>query len=186
MQQFDDQSEDLALVAAMALEEFKERAFLILVGRYKQKIYHHSRSMLGQHDDAHDATQNTFIKLWEKHQTFKGKSGFYTWLYRIASNEALNILRKRKRMPTLLPELEAEQIAHNINGADSKAIEQVLERALSRLPPKQRMVFCLRYFQEISYAELSAFLNTSESALKASYHFALKKIEKELRGYENI
>lgn len=173
--------EDAVLIREMADAQLREKAYLMLVTRYKQRIYQHVRTILHHHEDAHDATQNTFIKLWEKHHTYKGNAAFYTWLYRIASNEALSMLRKRKNTPQTL-----DDGMHDYAGSglfhDSKpgSIEQKLAQAIQQLPNKQRMVFCLRYFQNLSYAELSAFLNTSESALKASYHFALKKIEKTL------
>ncbi len=178
----DEITDDAVLIREMADEQLRERAFMTLVSRYKQRVYLHVRSILHHHDDAHDAAQNTFIKLWEKHHMFKGNSSVYTWLYRIASNEALTILRKRKKMPQPfadgMNDLGVSGLFHH---ASPGSIEQKLERAIQNLPNKQRMVFCLRYFQNISYAELSAFLNTSESALKANYHFALKKIEKQLK-----
>ena len=173
--------DDAALIQEMADERLREKAFLMLVTRYKQRIYQHVRTILHHHEDAHDATQNTFIKLWEKHHTYKGNAAFYTWLYRIASNEALSMLRKRKNTPQPMNDeilvLAGTGLFHETKAG---SIEQKLEKAIQQLPNKQRMIFCLRYFQNLSYAELSAFLNTSESALKASYHFALKKIEKTL------
>lgn len=173
--------DDAVLIREMAVEQLKEKAFLMLVTRYKHRIYQHVRTILHHHEDAHDATQNTFIKLWEKHHTYKGNAAFYTWLYRIASNEALSMLRKRKNMPQLMNDGMQEYTGSSLfHESKAGSIEQKLEQAIQQLPNKQRMVFCLRYFQNLSYAELSAFLNTSESALKASYHFALRKIEKTL------
>jgi RNA polymerase sigma factor (sigma-70 family) len=177
----DELKDDTALIREMADEQLKEKAFLILVARYKLRIYHHVKTILHHHDDAHDAAQNTFIKLWEKHHTYKGNSAVYTWLYRIASNEALSMLRKRRNAPQTMndgiQELPETGLFHQTQAG---SIEQKLEKAIRQLPHKQRLVFCLRYFQNLSYAELSSFLNTSESALKASYHFALKKIEKSI------
>jgi RNA polymerase sigma-70 factor (ECF subfamily) len=159
----------------------KEHAYVLLVKRYKQRVYQLTRSILHNHEDANDATQNTFIKLWEKHHSFKGNSGLFTWLYRVASNESLAILRKAKRLPFLFTDMPPADTAGTLflNTKPGSA-EQKLEQAIKSLPDRQRMIFCLRYFSDLSYAEISAYLNISESALKSSYHFALKKIELQL------
>ncbi|MEN9510712.1 MAG: hypothetical protein RLZZ370_531 [Bacteroidota bacterium] len=164
----------------MADQGLKERAFLLLVCRYKHKVYQLTRSILHNHEDANDATQNTFIKLWEKHHSFKGEAGLFTWLYRIASNESLAILRKSKKLPRLFSDAPPQESGSLFLQARSGSMEQKLELAIKSLPDRQRMIFCLRYFSDLSYAEISSFLNISESALKSSYHFALKKIEIQL------
>lgn len=180
MEPLNEHTDDFTLIRFMADQGSKERAFILLVGRYKQRIYQLTRSILHNHEDANDATQNTFIKLWEKHDSFKGNAALYTWLYRIASNESLAILRKSKRQPKLFTDAPPTESGTIFPHAKTGSMEQKLEQAIKALPDRQRMVFCLRYFTDLSYAEISTHLNISESALKSSYHFALKKIELQL------
>lgn len=152
--------------------------FVEIVRRYQQQIYYHCRNLLLSHDDADDAAQNTFIKVWQNANQFKGDSRLRTWVYRIATNESINLIRKRK--PTIdfdeaQPEM-ADLITEDLYlSGDDIALK--LQKALCYLPFKQKLVFTLRYFEDLSYAEIAVLTSTSEGALKASYHHAVKKLE---------
>ena len=161
------------------LSQKKERdAFKIIVNTYHQKIYWHVRRIVVHHDDANDVTQNTYLKIWKALPKFKGNSNIYTWIYRIATNEAITFLSKKK------PSISFEDINFSepisnfqtdlLNGND---IQLKLEKAILQLPPKQRIVFNLRYFEELKYKDIAKITDTSIGALKASYHLAVKKIE---------
>ena len=152
--------------------------FVEISRRYQQQIYYHCRNLLLSHDDADDAAQNTFIKVWQNANQFKGESRLRTWVYRIATNESINLIRKRK--PTIdfdeaQPEM-ADMITEDLNlSGDDIALK--FQKALCYLPFKQKLVFTLRYFEDLSYAEIAVLTSTSEGALKASYHHAVKKLE---------
>ena len=152
--------------------------FVEISRRYQQQIYYHCRNLLLSHDDADDAAQNTFIKVWQNANQFKGESQLRTWVYRIATNESINLIRKRK--PTIdfdeaQPEM-ADMITEDLYlSGDDIALK--LQKALCYLPFKQKLVFTLRYFEDLSYAEIAVLTSTSEGALKASYHHAVKKLE---------
>ncbi len=152
--------------------------FVEISRRYQQQIYYHCRNLLLSHDDADDAAQNTFIKVWQNANQFKGESRLRTWVYRIATNESINLIRKRK--PTIdfdeaQPEM-ADMITEDLYlSGDDIALK--LQKALCYLPFKQKLVFTLRYFEDLSYAEIAVLTSTSEGALKASYHHAVKKLE---------
>ncbi|MGD1841619.1 MAG: RNA polymerase sigma factor [Thermonemataceae bacterium] len=168
------------------LEKFKEAesqhyAFNQLVTKYQEKIYWLVRKMVIDHEDADDLTQEVFIKVWQNLSSFKEQSKLYTWIYRIAVNECLAFLKKKKRK-FLLPindvskELTQKLTAdpYTVSG-DEIALK--LQKAILTLPDKQRLVFHMKYFDEMKYSEISAILETSVGALKASYHLAVKKIE---------
>jgi len=152
--------------------------FVEISRRYQQQIYYHCRNLLLSHDDADDAAQNTFIKVWQNANQFKGESRLRTWVYRIATNESINLIRKRK--PTIdfdeaQPEM-ADMITEDLYlSGDDIALK--LQKALCNLPFKQKLVFTLRYFEDLSYSEIAVLTSTSEGALKASYHHAVKKLE---------
>jgi len=152
--------------------------FVEISRRYQQQIYYHCRNLLLSHDDADDAAQNTFIKVWQNANQFKGESRLRTWIYRIATNESINLIRKRK--PTIdfdeaQPEM-ADMITEDLYlSGDDIALK--LQKALCYLPFKQKLVFTLRYFEDLSYSEIAVLTSTSEGALKASYHHAVKKLE---------
>lgn len=176
--------EDKELLELFKQNESQNYAFNLLVRKYQQKIYWHIRKMVIDHDDADDLTQETFVKVWQNLHTFQGNSQLYTWIYRIATNECLNFLRKKKQkffLPIadvskeLLRKLETDTY---ISG-DEVSIR--LQKALLKLPEKQRLVFNMKYFDDLSYEEISEILGTSVGALKASYHHAVKKIEDEMK-----
>lgn len=140
--------------------------------------------MLIDHDDALDASQNVFIKAWNALDNFEGKSKISTWLYRITHNECLDLLRKRKRIAGVsLEDLEHRlpEVLQADERFDGDEIEQALQVAIALLPEKQKAVFLLRYFEDKSYAEIAEITDTTEGALKASYHHAVKKIEAHLK-----
>lgn len=158
----------------------KEKAFTAIIKKYQEKLYWHIRRMVVQHEDANDVLQNMFIKVWNGLENFREDSQLYTWLYRIATNESLTFLEQQKRKAAVsLSDVEngLEDKLKAERNFDSNKIEWKLQLAMQQLPDKQRTVFSLRYYDEMPYEEMSRVLETSEGALKASYHHAVKKIE---------
>jgi RNA polymerase sigma factor (sigma-70 family) len=173
--------EDAELLALFQKPETRHVAFNQLVRKYQRKIYMVIRKMVIIHEDADDLTQDVFIKVWHSLDTFKAQSALFTWLYRIAVNEALGHLR-RKRTRFFLPihDVEGELTIHLAAPSaylDGDEASLKLQLALLKLPTKQRLVFNLKYFEDLTYAEISEITTTSVGALKASYHLAVKKIE---------
>lgn len=163
--------------------ETSEQGFRILVKEYQERIYWHIRRMVYLHDDANDIAQNTFIKIWQNLSSFRSDSNLYTWIYRIATNETFDFLKKKKRYVLAASEDYRDVLKKNLeddNIFSGDEIEKKLQKALLTLPDKQRIVFNMKYFDEMKYEEMSTILNTSVGALKASYHHAIKKIEKNL------
>jgi RNA polymerase sigma-70 factor (ECF subfamily) len=159
----------------------KEQGFKWIVGKYKEKLYWHIRRMVQNHEDADDVLQNTFIKVVRHIDKFSQNSKLYTWMYRIASNEALNFLNSKKRHA--IDELEP----HHTNGLsvetwfDENEVLKQINIAINDLPDKQKLVFSLRYYEEMTYKQIADITETSEGALKASYHHAVKKIEEHIK-----
>lgn len=155
-------------------------AFNQLVRKYQQKTYWHIRRMVIDHDDADDLVQETFIKVWHNLHKFQGDSSLFTWIYRIATNECLTFLaKKRKRFFVPIVDVES-QLAHKLDSMETFSgddIQKKLQKAILSLPEKQRLVFNMKYYDELKYEEMSEVLGTSVGALKASYHLAVKKIE---------
>ena len=167
------------------LEDFRdpvkrEQAFTSIIRKYQEKLYWHIRRMVVDHDDANDILQNVFIRVWKGLENFREDSQLYTWLYRIATNECLTFLEQQKKRTTVsLSDLEkglTDKIKADQN-FDANKLEWKLQLGIQQLPEKQRIVFQLRYYDEMPYEEMSRVLDTSEGALKASYHHAVKKIE---------
>ena len=156
-----------------------EEIFNGLVRDYSEQLYWHVRYIVGDHEDADDVMQDVFLKAWKALPGFRGESSAYTWLWRIATNEALNFLRKRKFRSLVLPFVEASSVSSDPY-FDGNAAQAELRKAIDSLPPKQRSVFCMRYFEEIPYSEMAGMTGTSEGALKASYHIAEEKIKNKL------
>jgi len=172
---------DEQLVGLFMRENERVVAFNEIMNRYSRKIYFHVRNMLPSHEDADDTAQNTFVKVWENLEKFKGKSKLYSWIYRIATNEALTILCKQKPNVSLEDVFPATIVTtHGDNSDTPESILHRLREAMSGLPLKQKMVFYLKYFEDLSYEQISQITETSEGALKASYHHAVKKLEKYL------
>lgn len=161
-------------------EASRSRAFEMIVRQYSEPLYWQIRHMVYSHDDANDLLQNTFIKAWLNIDSFQGISKISTWLYRIAINETLTFLNKQKAMQTVTiddPEINLSEQLEGDPYFDGNETETQLQEAIATLPDKQRMVFNLKYFDEMKYEDMSELLNTSVGALKASYHIAVKKIE---------
>lgn len=157
----------------------QEKAFRLLVDTYRERLYWHIRRLVVKHDDADDVLQNVLVKAWRGLDRFKQESGLYTWLYRIASNESLTFLEKQKRTRALSLSDDENGLSNTIKaekGFDANRAEWKLQLAIQTLPEKQRLVFTLRYYDEMPYDEMAKVLDTSAGALKASYHHAAKKI----------
>jgi RNA polymerase sigma factor (sigma-70 family) len=155
--------------------------FNILVNKYQQRVYMHIRRLVINHNDADDIVQDTFIKVWKNLSKFRSESNLYTWIYRIATNEALSFLQKKKRKYLFTTIDYNTQLSKNLeddNYYTGDEIQKHLQKALLKLPDKQRLVFNMKYYDELKYEEISEILGTSVGALKASYHIAVKKIEK--------
>lgn len=168
------------------LEQFREpdarpRVFARITEKYARKLYWHIRRLVVDHDDADDVLQNTLIRAWNGLPLFRQDARLYTWLYRIATNESLNFLeQKRRRLAVSLDELP-EHLSSQLRaepGFDADRLEWRIQLAIQQLPEKQKLVFSLRYFDEMPYEEMSRVLGTSVGALKASYHHAVKKVER--------
>lgn len=176
-----NKSSDKEILNMCRAESSSSYGFNLLVKKYQQRIYWHVRRILINHEDSNDVVQNTFVKVWENINNFREDSKLYTWLYRISTNEALLFLKKKKR-----------KAFFNLNDYDNKIINELkddnyfsgdeiqmkLQKAIFNLPVKQKLVFNMKYYEDLKYDEISEILGTSVGALKASYHFAVKKIEK--------
>lgn len=155
----------------------KNQAFEALLDKYQKRVYWQIRRMVIDHDDADDVLQNTFIKIWENLGKFQEHSKLFTWIYRIATNEALQFLNRRK---TVSIDDEALNLAENMATGtyfNGNGLELKLQSAILQLPDKQRLVFNLKYYDNLTYDEMEEVTGTSTGALKASYHHAVKKIE---------
>lgn len=176
--------DDRELLMLFREEKTKEPAYTKIVQKYQEKLYWHIRRLVINHEDANDVLQNVFIKVWKYLENFREEANLYTWLYRIATNETLTFLAKEKRRMSqsisdedngLYNKLKAE------SGFDINKLEWKLQKAIQSLPEKQRIVFTLRYYDEMPYEKMSKVLETSTGALKASYHHAVKKVEQFLK-----
>lgn len=177
MTQFQDDQDLLALFKDPAT---KEQAFTSIIKKYQEKLYWHIRRIVITHDDADDVLQNMFIKVWKGLENFREDSQLYTWLYRIATNESLTFLNKEKKRNSVSLSDDENGLSNKLKSDshfDANKLEWKLQLAIQSLPEKQRLVFNLRYYEEMPYEEMSHVLETSEGALKASYHHAAKKIE---------
>ncbi len=171
---------DKELLILFRNPDHKNYAFSEIVRKYQERLYWHIRKMVVIHEDADDLLQNTFLKAWQALENFREESQLYTWLYRIATNEVLSFLKEKKRKYFLpLVDIEKELIS-GLEGNtyfDGDELELKLQKAILKLPDKQRIVFNMRYYDEMKYEEMAKILDTSVGALKASYHHAAKKIE---------
>lgn len=171
---------DSELLALFRKEESRHYAFNLLVRQYQRKLYSFIRRMITDHDEAQDVLQNTFIKVWNGLDKFREDSKLYSWLYRIAHNECLNHLRSLKKGLFTSDESVVERLTTTLDNSEhfsGDLIQKKLQRALMKLPDKQRAVFTMKYFEELKYEEISEITGTSVGALKSSYHIAVKKIE---------
>ncbi|WP_442794639.1 RNA polymerase sigma factor [Pelobium manganitolerans] len=174
------QVEDSDILKKFEDEQTRSEAFSLLLKKYQQKVYWHIRRMVLNHDDADDLTQDVFIKVWRNLSSFRQDSQLYTWLYRIASNECITFLNKKKAKQQVSLDDLSEQLTSNLNEENyfsGDAIQKKLQQALLTLPEKQKLVFNMKYYDDMKFQEISDVLGTSVGALKASYHLAVKKIE---------
>ena len=158
----------------------QNQAFQQLLLDYQKPLYHHVRTIVISHDDADDVLQNTFIKIFQNLKNFKGDSKLFSWMYRIATNEALTFLNQKAKKGGITSEAAQQKAIDNLHADidyDGDEIQLALQKAIISLPEKQQLVFKMKYFQELKYEEISEILGTSVGALKASYHHAVKKIE---------
>jgi RNA polymerase sigma-70 factor (ECF subfamily) len=166
------------------LKQKDSKAFEVLIDLYKERLYWHIRRIVLNHDDTDDVLQNTFIKIFRSIDGFKGDSKLFSWIYRIGTNEALTFIKvKSKKLGLGMDEVQ-ERMVNNLEADvyfEGDEIQMKLQKALARLPEKQKLVFTMKYFEEMKYDEISAILDTSVGGLKASYHLAVKKIESYLK-----
>jgi len=172
--------DDREIIEGIKIPEKAEEAFSHLVQKYQERLYWHIRKIVIAHEDADDVLQNTMIKIWRSMNSFRAESGLFTWLYRIATNEALTFLKQKKKR-NFAPWVDVEQqISESLESDpwfNGDEIQLKLQQAIVKLPEKQRIVFNMKYFDQVKYEEMSEILGTSVGALKASYHHAVKKIE---------
>lgn len=178
--------EDKEILLKFRNAESKNYAFNLLVRKYQEKVYWLIRNMVIDHDDTDDVVQEVFIKVWKNLDNFKEASQLYTWIYRIASNECLTFLnKKRKRFFLSIVDIEKE-LSNKIDNSphvNGEEIQKKLQKALLKLPDKQRLVFNMKYYDEMKYEQIAAITGTSVGSLKASYHHAVKKIEEILSDH---
>jgi RNA polymerase sigma factor (sigma-70 family) len=175
-----NQPEDKEILDLFHTTEGREKGFNLLIRKYQEKLYWHVRRMVVDHEDANDVIQNIFIKVWKGLEKFREDSLLYTWLYRIATNESLTFLEQKKKKAAVSFDQNGVDLSENIKADqhfDAQKLEWKLQLAIQKLPEKQRIVFNLRYYDEMPYETMSRVLETSEGALKASYHHAVRKIE---------
>lgn len=161
----------------------KNEGFRILVEKYKERLYWHIRKMVISHQDADDVLQEVFIKVWKKLDDFRHEATLYTWLYRIATNETLNFLKKQQKK-FFIPMVDSYKMLSKKLESDAyfsgNAVDKKLQQALLKLPEKQRLVFNMKYFEDMKYEDMAEILGNSVGSLKASYHHAVKKVKAEL------
>lgn len=172
--------DETQLLGQLKSEAHKNQAFKVLLELYKERLYWHIRNIVKSHDDADDVLQNTFIKIFKNIDNFKGESKLFSWMYRIATNESITFANKKAKRLQVTNE-EVQQLAINNLKSDvyfeGNDIQIKLHSAIATLPKKQQLVFNMKYFEDLKYKDMSEILETSEGALKASYHIAVKKIE---------
>ncbi|MCX2482625.1 RNA polymerase sigma factor [Pedobacter sp. MR2016-24] len=174
------QVEDEEILALFAVERTRNEAFNLLISKYQEKIYWHVRRLVIDHDDADDLVQEVFIKVWKNLEKFRSDSKLYTWIYRIATNESITFLNKKKQQNNTPFDEVSEELAESLVASsyfNGDKIQMKLQQALLTLPEKQRLIFNMKYFDDLKYDEISEILGTSVGALKASFHIAVKKIE---------
>ena len=181
----DMETDDRNLIAELKQESTRDLAFNRLVKIYQERLYWHIRKILLNHEDTDDVLQNTFIKVWKSIEGFREESSLYTWLYRIATNESITFLNAKKRRNLLPLNDVSDYLMENLTSDpyfEGDKLQLKLQQAILQLPEKQRLVFNMRYFDEIKYEDMSKILDTSVGALKASYHHAVKKVEEFIKS----
>lgn len=171
---------EAAFIEQLKEKKTQEQAFRTLVSQYKERLYWHIRRIVLNHDDTDDVLQNTFIKIYRNIEGFKGKSALYSWMYRIATNEALSFLNSKARKYSVSNEELQNRMVEDLRADvyfEGDEIQLKLQKAVATLPEKQRLVFNMKYFENMKYEDMSKIMDTSVGSLKASYHHAVKKIE---------
>lgn len=179
--------EESELLVQLKEPAAKEAAFAKLITVYQKSLYFHVRRIVISHDDADDVLQNTFLKAWKNLAKFRAEASIKTWLYRIATNESLTFLKQRQRRSFQDVEDLQNDLRHSLSHGpyiDGDEIQMKLQKAILTLPERQRLVFNMRYFEELKYDEISGILEVSVGSLKASYHHAVKKIELSLKAQQ--
>ena len=175
------QVEDSEILKKFAQENTRDEAFRLLLNKYQQKLYWHIRRMVISHDDTDDLVQDVFLKVWKSLSNFRSDSQLYTWLYRIATNESITFLKRKKiRNSVSIDDDDGKNMVKKLAESpyfDGDKAQMKLQKALLTLPEKQRLVFNMKYFDDLKYEDISEILGTSVGALKASFHIAVKKIE---------
>jgi RNA polymerase sigma factor (sigma-70 family) len=172
--------DDQELLTQFRQTATKEKGYTQIIKKYQERLYWHIRRLVVEHEDANDVLQNMFIKVWKGLENFREDSQLYTWLYRIATNESLSFIEQQKKRTALSLDEVASGLSNRLKADkhfDANKLEWKLQLAIQELPEKQRVVFTLRYYDEMPYDRMSEVLETSTGALKASYHHAVKKIE---------
>ena len=175
--------EDHQIIQAFRITATKNKAFNALIEKYQQRIYWHIRKIIIDHDDTDDVVQDVFIKVFKNLEGFREASQLYTWMYRIATNEALTFLKKRQRKQAWSIDEMNNDLENKLTSSsyiDGDEIQMKLQKAILTLPEKQRLVFNMKYFDEMKYEDISEAIGTSVGGLKANYHLAVKKIEEYL------
>lgn len=174
------QVEDSEILLKFSVQKTQNEAFNLLLNKYQQKIYWHIRRLVIDHDDADDLVQETFVKVWKNLANFRSESQLYTWIYRIATNESITFLNKKKLKNNISLDDINTELADSLTSSsyfDGDKAQRKLQEAILTLPDKQRIIFNMKYFDDMKYDEISEVLGTSVGALKASFHIAVKKIE---------
>ena len=172
--------EEKEFIAELLNLKTQNQAFQSLIVEYQRPLYNHIRNIVLNHDDADDVLQNTFIKLFQNLKNFKGESKLFSWMYRIATNEALTFLKQKAKKNGISSETLQNKALDNLEADvffDGNEIQVKLQKAIALLPEKQQLIFKMKYFEELKYEQISEILGTSVGGLKASYHIAVKKIE---------
>lgn len=173
-------SEEEEFIQQLLNVKTQNEAFQKLLLTYQKPLYNHIRNIVLNHDDTDDVLQNTFVKVFQNLKNFKGESKLFSWMYRIATNEAISFLNQKVKKSGISSQILQDKAIDNLKADDyfdGNEIQIKLQKAIAKLPEKQQLVFKMKYFEELKYEEISEILGTSVGALKASYHHAVKKIE---------
>ncbi|GGH03043.1 DNA-directed RNA polymerase sigma-70 factor [Polaribacter pacificus] len=181
-------TDENAFIEQLQNAKTKEKAFRELVKLYKERLYWHIRKIVVSHDDADDVLQNTFIKIFRGIDNFKQESKLFSWMYRIATNEAIYFINKRAKERNLDISDYQEKLTSNLDSDhwfSGDDVQVLLQKAIATLPPKQQLVFNMKYFEDLKYKEIAEILELTEGALKASYFHAVKKVEAYIKNTLN-
>jgi len=182
-------TDETVLIEQLINVQTKEKAFKELISLYKERLYWHVRKIVISHDDADDVLQNTFIKIYKNIGKFKQESKLFSWMYRIATNEAITFINKRAKERKVDLSKVQEQLVANLESDvyfSGDEIQIILQKAIATLPQKQQLVFNMKYFDDLKYLEISEIVGTSVGALKASYFHAVKKIESYIKKQNKL